>query len=467
MTPGLQINRVGPRAAAVADLFDVAILIPCFNEDATIAAVVRGFREALPTARIYVYDNNSTDRTCAAAEEAGAVVRAARLQGKGNVVRLMFSDIEADAYVLVDGDGTYEAAAAARMVEALIAGRLDMVNGARIADHEAAYRVGHRFGNRILTGLVEAAFGQGFRDMLSGYRVFSRRFVKSFPAASRGFEIETELTVHALQMRVPAREIGVAYYSRPEGSCSKLNTIRDGLRILRMIGLLLREERPLQFFGTAAAMAIVVATGLAGPVLVEYLGTGLVPRIPSLIVAVALVVIALLSLVCGLILDAVSRARLEQRRFAYLAIPPPRGESAMGLTAKTPGARLFAGFVMVGALGFATDAGLLSAGLALGLPAAAARALSVSVALQVTFVLNGLVVFKSLTPSLLPGQWIAYMASNGFGAGCNYVIFVALTASRAPVVSERVPAFIAAAAMALLVNYAGTRFLAFRRVAPK
>jgi hypothetical protein len=315
------MSVVEPPAAAGPP--DVAVLAPCFNEEAAIGEVVRAFRAALPGARIYVYDNNSTDRTAEVARAAGAIVRNAPLQGKGNVVRLMFSDIEADAYVLVDGDGTYDAAAAPAMVETLLAGRLDMVNGARVARHEAAYRAGHVLGNRMLTGLVRAAFGQGFRDMLSGYRVFSRRFVKSFPAASHGFEIETELTVHALQMRLPCREMDTDYAARPEGSTSKLNTVRDGLRILRMIGLLMREEKPLQFFSTAAAMALVVALGLAVPVLIEYFQTGLVPRTPSLIVAVALGLTALLAFACGLILDAVSRGRLEQRRFAYLAVPHP------------------------------------------------------------------------------------------------------------------------------------------------
>jgi hypothetical protein len=309
-------------APALAEL-EIAVLAPCYNEEAAIGGVVRAFRAALPNARVYVYDNNSADRTVEVAREAGAAVRSAPLQGKGNVVRLMFSDIEADIYVLVDGDGTYDAASAPGMIEALVAERLDMVNGVRVAEAEAAYRAGHRFGNRMLTGLVQLGFGQGFRDMLSGYRVFSRRFVKSFPAASHGFEIETELTVHALQMRLPAREIETPYAARPEGSASKLDTVRDGLRILRMIGLLMRDEKPMQVFGAASALAALAAVLLGAPVIAEYLRTGLVPRMPTLIVAAAAGMVSLLSFACGLILDAVSRGRLEQRRFAYLAAGGP------------------------------------------------------------------------------------------------------------------------------------------------
>jgi hypothetical protein len=314
-TPGA---LAGVRADAA-----IAVLIPCYNEEAAIGAVVADFRSALPTAEIYVYDNNSKDRTTEVARAAGARVRAAPLQGKGNVLRRMFADVDADIYVLVDGDGTYDASKAPAMAALLASRELDMVCGARVTSAEAAYRPGHRFGNRMLTGLVREIFGRRFGDMLTGYRVFSRRFVKSFPAASQGFEVETELTVHALQLRLPCEEMDTHYGERPEGSVSKLNTIRDGLRILRMISLLVREERPLLFFGTAAAMLFVMATGLILPVIRDYLATGLVPRFPSLIVAVALVALAMLSVGCGLILDTVSRARLEQRRLAYLAIPGP------------------------------------------------------------------------------------------------------------------------------------------------
>lgn len=314
------IHQLRPAPTPVS----VAVLVPCYNEETTIAGVVRDFRAALPGATIYVYDNNSKDRTAELAREAGAVVRRAPLQGKGNVVRMMFSDIEADAYVLVDGDGTYDAGASPALVRTLVSDGLDMVSGARATDEVEAYRRGHRFGNWLLTTLVREIFGRRFRDMLTGYRVFSRRFVKSFPATSAGFEIETELTIHALQMRLPSDEIDTVYGARPEGSSSKLNTIRDGLRILRLIGLVVREERPLQFFGAGGLVMLALAGLLATPVVAEYLATGLVPRLPTLLVAVGCTAIAIVSFACGLILDSVARGRLEMRRLAYLATPGPR-----------------------------------------------------------------------------------------------------------------------------------------------
>jgi hypothetical protein len=301
----------------------VAVLVPCHNEVATIGQVVADFARALPEAEIWVFDNNSTDGTGAAAEEAGASVRHAALRGKGNVVRRMFADVDADIYLLVDGDGTYDASIAPALVRRLAADGLDMISVARVSTEAAAFRAGHRFGNRALTGIVRLVFGRQFKDMLTGYRAFSRRFVKSFPAHSHGFEIETELTVHTLQMRLPAIELEAAYGARPDGSESKLSTFRDGLRILRMIGLMVREERPMQFFGAAGGFAALIAVLLAAPVGLDYLRTGLVPRVPSLIVAMGLVLVALLSFACGLILDSVSRARLEQRRLAYLALPAP------------------------------------------------------------------------------------------------------------------------------------------------
>jgi glycosyltransferase involved in cell wall biosynthesis len=301
----------------------IAVLVPCHNEEATVARVTADFARALPGAAVWVFDNNSTDATAARAEAAGARVRHVPLKGKGNVVRRMFSDIDADVYVLVDGDGTYDAGAAPMMVRRLLDEGLDMVSAARRSTEAEAFRAGHRFGNRMLSGVVRMVFGRQFEDMLTGYRAFSRRFVKSFPAHSSGFEIETELTVHTLQMRLPAAEVEAAYGARPEGSESKLSTVRDGLRILRMISLMVREERPLQFFGVAGLLAVAVAALLAAPVLAVYLKTGLVPRLPSLVVAVGLVVTALLSFFCGLVLDSVSRLRLEQRRLAYLAWPGP------------------------------------------------------------------------------------------------------------------------------------------------
>lgn len=299
----------------------VAVLIPCYNEAAAIPAVVRDFRAELPGAAIYVYDNNSRDGTAAAAREAGAIVRTERLQGKGHVIRRMFADIEADAYVLVDGDDTYSAACSPAMVRLLLENGLDMVNGARVSEQEAAYRPGHRFGNAMLTGLVSRIFGNRISDMLSGYRVFSRRFVKSFPALSGGFETETEFTVHSLELCMPIGELPTPYKERPAGSTSKLHTFTDGLRILRTIVVLVKEERPLPFFGAAAALQMVVAVGLAVPVFVDFIHTGLVPRLPTAVLSTGIVLLACLSLTCGMILDSVARGRKEFKRLSYLAVP--------------------------------------------------------------------------------------------------------------------------------------------------
>jgi len=301
----------------------VAVLIPCYNEEVAIGRVVAAFRAALPDALVYVFDNNSRDGTVAAARAAGAIVRTERLQGKGHVVRRMFADIEADAYLLVDGDDTYEAAAAPAMLRLLADEKLDMVTGVRVSDITAAYRPGHRFGNRVLTGTVRLIFGDRISDMLSGYRVFSRRFVKSFPALAGGFETETEFTVHALELNMPVGEVRTAYKERPPGSQSKLNTWRDGFRILNAIALLVRRERPLPFFGLAAALLAALAVVLAAPVLATWLQTGLVPRLPTAVLSASLVLLAFLSLACGLILDTVTRGRQEAKRMAYLAQPAP------------------------------------------------------------------------------------------------------------------------------------------------
>jgi glycosyltransferase involved in cell wall biosynthesis len=285
--------------------------------------VVAAFRAALPEAAIYVYDNNSADGTRRVAEAAGAVVRTETQQGKGHVVRRMFADIEADAYVLVDGDDTYDAAAAPEMLRLLFDERLDMVTGVRVTDAIGAYRPGHRFGNAVLTGMVRWVFGNRITDMLSGYRVFSRRFVKSFPALAAGFETETEFTVHALELRLPVGELRTAYKERPVGSASKLNTWRDGLRILRTILLLVQRERPLMFFSLAGAVLFAAAILLALPLLATFLETGLVPRLPTAVLATGLALLSFLSIASGLILDTVSRGRLEAKRLAYLALPAP------------------------------------------------------------------------------------------------------------------------------------------------
>ena len=309
----------------------IAVLIPCYNEEVAISRVVHDFRAVLPDAAIYVYDNNSHDGTVAAARAAGATVRTETLQGKGHVIRRMFADIDADLYVLVDGDDTYDAAAAPLMIARALDDGLDMVNGTRITVIEAAYRRGHRLGNQVLTGLVRSIFGNRVSDMLSGYRVFSRRFVKSFPALSSGFETETEFTVHALELRMPIGEVPTSYKDRPAGSTSKLRTYSDGLRILRTILVLVKEERPLPFFTAIAALLALLAAGLSLPLLLEYSRTGLVPRLPTAVLAVGLMILAALSTTCGLILDSVSRGRKEIKRLAYLAIPaPPRRATPEG-----------------------------------------------------------------------------------------------------------------------------------------
>jgi glycosyltransferase involved in cell wall biosynthesis len=302
----------------------VAVLIPCHNESVAIAGVVAGFRAALPDARIFVYDNNSSDDTVARAAAAGANLRREGRQGKGFVVRRMFADIDADVYVLVDGDGTYDAAAAPAMVARLLSEQLDMVTGVRQHADPAAYRPGHVFGNAMLTGLVSRLFGAELADMLSGYRVFSRRFVKSFPALSGGFETETEFTVHALELAMPTGEHPIAYRERPTGSASKLRTVRDGMRISRLILLLVKDERPIPFFSVAAVALLIAGLGIGIPVVLEFLRTGLVPRLPTAIVAASLVMLCFLALACGLILDSVARGRREMKRLAYLAIPGPR-----------------------------------------------------------------------------------------------------------------------------------------------
>jgi glycosyltransferase involved in cell wall biosynthesis len=299
----------------------LAVLIPCLDEEAAIGRVVADFRAALPAATVYVYDNGSRDRTVAVARAAGAVVRGEELRGKGNVVRRMFADVEADVYVLVDGDDTYDASVAPALVQKLVSEGLDMVNGARVSDAKAAYRSGHRFGNWLLTSMVAAIFGSRIGDMLSGFRVFSRRFVKSFPALAAGFETETEFTVHALELRMPISEVPTAYRERPAGSASKLRTFRDGFRILRTIVVLLKEERPLPFFAAIFALLVALSVGLALPVIETYRATGLVPRFPTAILSTGIMLLAFLSLGCGLILDTVTRGRRELKRLAYLQIP--------------------------------------------------------------------------------------------------------------------------------------------------
>jgi glycosyltransferase involved in cell wall biosynthesis len=306
---------------AMGATLDIAAIIPCFNEAATIAGVISGIRAALPTATIYVYDNNSEDQTVACAFSAGAIVRSEPRRGKGFVVRRMFADIEADVYVMLDGDETYDAMAAPAMVRKLVTENLDMVSGARVAMKVGAFRPAHEFGNRLLTGLVRWAFGSQCNDMLSGYRILSRRFVKSFPQATTGFEIETELTVHALELQIPTAEVEVSYKNRPVGSESKLSTISDGVRILWTIGNLLKQEKPLTTFVFIAALLMALAAFLIYPVIITYLETGLVPRFPTAILATGIVLLAFHSIAAGLILDTVTRGRREAKRMNYLQVP--------------------------------------------------------------------------------------------------------------------------------------------------
>jgi glycosyltransferase involved in cell wall biosynthesis len=303
----------------------IAVLVPCYNEETAIAKVVADFRAALPGAVVYVYDNNSTDRTVEVAGAAGAVVWREPRQGKGHVVRRMFADIDADLYVLVDGDATYDAPSVRAMIGRSVAERLDMVVGARVDQEQAAFRRGHRTGNLLLTGFVALVFGRRFKDMLSGYRVFSRRFIKSFPALSGGFEIETELTVHALELGLPVGEVETPYYSRPSGSASKLKTWQDGLRILWTIVRLYRSERPLQFFAVIGTWLAALSVVLAVPIFATYVREGIVPRFPTAILSTGLMLSALLSFACGLVLDTVSRGRREMKRLAYLQQDPPGG----------------------------------------------------------------------------------------------------------------------------------------------
>jgi glycosyltransferase involved in cell wall biosynthesis len=319
---------VAPAASASLAGQRIAILLPCYNEALTIAAIVRDFNACLPQATVYVFDNNSRDDTAAIARAAGATVRRVPLQGKGNVIRRMFADVEADIYIMVDGDDTYDASVAPQLAARLVEEGLDMLVGTRVTDEQAAYRFGHRFGNQLLTGCVASIFGNTFTDMLSGYRVFSRRYVKSFPAHSAGFETETELTVHALELRMPVAEVATRYKSRPEGSLSKLDTYRDGWRILRMIVRLFKTERPLLFFSIGFFACTLLAMVLALPLVETYLATGLVPRQPTAILCSALVLFGMILLSCGLILDTVTKGRIEQKRLAYLAIAAPAGRHA-------------------------------------------------------------------------------------------------------------------------------------------
>jgi glycosyltransferase involved in cell wall biosynthesis len=303
--------------------YRIAVLIPCYNEEVTIDKVVRDFRTVLPDSTVYVYDNNSKDRTCLRARQAGAIVRTESLQGKGHVVRRMFADVEADMYVLVDGDDTYDAQIVTDMIQLLSTNNLDMVTGTREHEQAEAYRPGHQFGNTVLTGAVRLIFGARISDMLSGYRVFSRRFVKSFPALAAGFETETEFTVHALELRMPVGELVIKYGVRPTGSASKLHTIRDGIRIARTIAALIMHERPLHLFSLIATILFLIGMGFGISVISEFMETGLVPRFPTAILSTGMILLSFLLAVSGLILDSVALGRRELKRLSYLSLPSP------------------------------------------------------------------------------------------------------------------------------------------------
>jgi glycosyltransferase involved in cell wall biosynthesis len=302
----------------------IAVLIPCYNEELTIPKVVRDFRRVLPEAVVYVYDNNSRDRTCDVARTAGAVIGFENMQGKGNVIRRMFADVEADIYLIVDGDDTYDAAAAPRLVSLLWDNQLDMVSARRSSDESNAYRGGHRFGNKLLSSMIHLIFGDRCRDVLSGYRVLSRRFVKSFPALAQGFDIEAELTIHALELNMPIAEADAAYKARPEGSVSKLRTYRDGVRICWTIFHLLKEERPLRFFGIIFLTLALFSTAISIPIFVTYFETGLVPRFPTAVLATGMMLLSFMNLACGIVLDTVTLGRREAKRMRYLEYPAPR-----------------------------------------------------------------------------------------------------------------------------------------------
>lgn len=309
---------------SLPDDLAIAVLLPCYNEEKTIGDVVRRFRETLPTAMIYVYDNNSSDLTALKARASGAIVVREPRQGKGNVVRRMFADIDADIYLMADGDGTYAPEDAPQLINTLLTEHSDMAVGTRRGVSDDAGRAGHAFGNRVFNSLYKRLFGHDFSDIFSGYRAFTRRFVKSFPAVSGGFEIETEMSVHASQLKLPVSEIALDYGRRPEGSTSKLSTYRDGAKILWMFGMLMKETQPLRFFGAISASFLAAGLVLMTPVLIEFFATGLVPRLPTWVLSVALVLLSMLMAVAGLILDSVSRGRAEQKQIFYLSMSPTR-----------------------------------------------------------------------------------------------------------------------------------------------
>ncbi|WP_020484168.1 bifunctional glycosyltransferase family 2/GtrA family protein [Methylomonas sp. MK1] len=454
----------------------IAVLIPCHNEEVSIAKVVSDFRQVLPDATIYVFDNNSSDNTVSAARSAGAMVRHETQQGKGHVVRRMFRDIDADFYLMVDGDDTYDANLAPDMIKLAMSGPYDLVNCIRRETGDAAYRGGHRFGNRLLTGVVRQIFGNRILDMLSGYKVFSRRFVKSFPALSTGFDIETELTVHTLELSMPAAHIEGEYRGRPAGSESKLRTYRDGWRILMLIIRLVRHERPMVFFGGLAGLLVALALLLIWPVILTYLDTGLVPRFPTAFLAMGIMLLASLSVFTGTILDTVTRGRKELRMLTYLQYPPPVfvpnafADSAAILSADNTA--LSAGnddllgqmwrFGLVGVVGYIVNAGLVES-LVLNMGPLRAQMLAFPAAVTVTWWLNRRFTFGA-SHHAMHHEWLRYVLANMLGWTANNGAYLWMIFS-VPLAYQHPALAVAVGSLAgMVLNFSASRLIVFKKI---
>lgn len=450
----------------------IAVLIPCHNEAIAIGKVVSDFKTALPEATIYVFDNNSNDDTAIVAEAAGASVRFECQQGKGHVVRRMFRDIDADFYLMVDGDDTYDASLAPHMIELAMSGPFDLVNCVRQATGDEAYRGGHQIGNRVLTGVVRLIFGNRILDMLSGYKVFSRRFVKSFPALSTGFDIETELSVHTLELSMPSAHLAGAYRGRPEGSESKLRTYRDGWRILMLIVRLIRHERPLVFFATLATLLAVLSLGLSWPVFITYLETGLVPRFPTAILSMGIMLLACLSVTTGIVLDTVTRGRKELRMLTYLQHPAPPHKPNRAIQARATAQltnqqvsddliRQIFRFALVGVIGYLVNAGLVEA-LAAQFGPVQAQALAFPAAVTVTWWFNRRFTFGA-SGHRLHQEWLRYVLANLLGWCANngayfWLIFALPVAYQHPSI-----AVAAGSLTGMIFNFSASRSLVFKK----
>ncbi|MBD9358681.1 bifunctional glycosyltransferase family 2/GtrA family protein [Methylomonas albis] len=454
----------------------IAVLIPCHNEEVSIARVVSDFRQSLPDAAIYVFDNNSSDNTVLEARSAGAMVRNETQQGKGHVVRRMFRDIDADFYLMVDGDDTYDASLAPDMIRLAMSGPYDLVNCIRQETGDAAYRGGHRFGNRLLTGVVRQIFGNRILDMLSGYKVFSRRFVKSFPALSTGFDIETELTVHTLELSMPAAHLEGEYRGRAEGSESKLRTYRDGWRILMLIIRLVRHERPMVFFGTLAGLLSITALALIWPVIVTYLDTGLVPRFPTAFLAMGIMLLASLSVFTGTILDTVTRGRKELRMLTYLQYPSPvyapnDGADSAAISQADSGllnardddllGQMWR-FGLVGIVGYIVNAGLVES-LVQNMGPLRAQMLAFPAAVTVTWWLNRRFTFGA-SHHAIHHEWLRYVLANMFGWTANNGAYLWMIFS-VPMAYQHPALAVAAGSLAgMVLNFSASRLIVFKKV---